>query len=927
MYSGTTTVNDSYWMDPNITGQTKEGINYKILVAPFILDLDGRVNLATAGTLAGAQPAPVASSRGGQGPWEINPLPIAAADTTAPLSGFLNLLTNNQASRTRFHDGSASPNTPLPAQAMPATWFDSDGTAGPSYARYAVTGNVEANYSVTGAPLSLFPSFPATWINPVAGQHPAMFDFHNSARLSNVPPAAAADRRLAVSNNEALLRCGELGTPAVTADFFRNMPTFDMSKPTHRNVLNSITTFNMSVDVPHLPWFVPGAGTYSLTQNNAAVAQAALTAPQSSTFSTTNADQMLPGAMLALNGAFRFNLNQPIPSSNQPILSPNVTTPIGKIFAVLRNITGLSTANPTTWQFTGSGYNDASGNAIDLQTYRYLAQLAVNLVDYTDSDNLSTMFNWTGQQNDKDIDFVFGVEQPRLVLNEAYATWDNDGQDTGLFPAAGAQKQAKWYRLNIFFELLNPTASTTVALTANGQPNGQPIYRVIVAKDTTGIDTPDSNGKLSSAGQPTNIVADADNGQVIISNWNPAGTIGPNNSNFSGNSATGFLMVGPPVVYDKTQPPDTFFPPLSNAMAGSLPNRRPGTAGQPSMVADYAEPGLSIKVLPPGGDLTKGPTMYNPTLVLQRLADPTSCSQPTQQSRGRPEQPGLQEPRLLQPVGHRRLFREHPIQSAGANGTEQHRHPRPERREPVARQPQQIRVGRPHAAVQGVGVSAVRRQRPRVVAQNPLPAPTDARDALEHLPPPQRRGLERPIADHHAAVRLVRAPRSAARQSRRARQRQHHQPGLAHAQERRRRLDAGRGDDQSEHAPGPHHGEHVRPELHVQRGAQRRQCASRQRQREAARADPGQDQHQHRVRQANLRRSLRSAARFELHDRRRRAVLHAVRPVSQRDLSRQHRRRADQPRRTRLARDRSPASAIFLTPAERSRRASASWAS
>ena len=53
MYKGTTIMNDSVWMDPNIRGQTKEGISYKVLVAPFILDLDGRVNLATAGGLAG----------------------------------------------------------------------------------------------------------------------------------------------------------------------------------------------------------------------------------------------------------------------------------------------------------------------------------------------------------------------------------------------------------------------------------------------------------------------------------------------------------------------------------------------------------------------------------------------------------------------------------------------------------------------------------------------------------------------------------------------------------------------------------------------------------------------------------------------------------------------------------------------------------
>ncbi len=70
--------------------------------------------------------------------------------------------------------------------------------------------------------------------------------------------------------------------------------------------------------------------------------------------------------------------------------------------------------------------------AADYQAARWLAQLAVNIVDYIDDDDYSTPFQWYQNPNPAATaiapeGWVFGVELPRLVLNEAYAQQEASG--------------------------------------------------------------------------------------------------------------------------------------------------------------------------------------------------------------------------------------------------------------------------------------------------------------------------------------------------------------------------------------------------------------------------------------------------------------------------------------------------------------------
>jgi hypothetical protein len=109
------------------------------------------------------------------------------------------------------------------------------------------------------------------------------------------------------------------------------------------------------------------------------------------------------------------------------------------IFDRLRYATGA--ADPSQYAAAPPPATDQQFNAL-----RYLAQLAVNIVDFIDSDDVITAFNFLGNQitDEPSLNasnpapgpnavpghgWVFGTEMPRLVINEAYAQLQNDPND------------------------------------------------------------------------------------------------------------------------------------------------------------------------------------------------------------------------------------------------------------------------------------------------------------------------------------------------------------------------------------------------------------------------------------------------------------------------------------------------------------------
>ena len=107
---------------------------------------------------------------------------------------------------------------------------------------------------------------------------------------------------------------------------------------------------------------------------------------------------------------------------------------------------------------------------------RALAQIAANIVDYIDNDDVSTAFVWnpatpadplnpTNFANPS-LSVVYGVEKPRLVLTEAFSEITNNPDDPALRKQAKPATASESPYVRFWFELQNPTgALNSTALT------------------------------------------------------------------------------------------------------------------------------------------------------------------------------------------------------------------------------------------------------------------------------------------------------------------------------------------------------------------------------------------------------------------------------------------------------------------------------
>jgi hypothetical protein len=131
---------------------------------------------------------------------------------------------------------------------------------------------------------------------------------------------------------------------------------------------------------------------------------------------------------------------------------------------------------------------------------RYLAQLAVNIVDYLDDDEFSTPFPWFTNPGTGIPEYVYGVESPKVSLNEVYSEIKNTPGDTDTLNGA-----TQPFLVHFWMELFNthmdanlptPTLNNDPVTTVNrgyakletgigaGGATKNPAYRIRVYQES-----------------------------------------------------------------------------------------------------------------------------------------------------------------------------------------------------------------------------------------------------------------------------------------------------------------------------------------------------------------------------------------------------------------------------------------------------------
>jgi hypothetical protein len=573
--------NDSIWIDigfPVMT--TPDGRKFKPLFAPLIEDMDGKVCINAHGnTLGNIGGGYWSVSHQGWHPGEVN---------------FDRIINGpNHEAGNLFMGNSASPN--IQGRYDKTRWanfWGGGGWGGRSNEElkniYSPGGHFYLSTNLdcwpTGDTNSVslpsgnfpFPTITPTFSNGWAGRNddvfnPALWNYfdprQNCYWLSSPPAEVANNSTFRPYNYESWVRYADEGSPSMTSEVFMLCPQSFATAKTRRLVgWQSFDTVsaglmpsinNGGALSPYQLAAQPGANaaggvapTSPFPSRPPLTFPAPAGSPNSGEFGPTwNGVSLAPTINTILN---RIDLNRGY-ANYYPTLDPNkhtFTNAAGyapaqqerqqlaqDIFTILRAVTGAD--NPAT-STPGTPQYDA---------LRWLAQLAVNIVDYVNfpqpgqaspswtsitPDDIMTCFNWNpAQSTSTQNGWVFGTVLPRLVVNEAYVQIANTQQDQMNKP-----KMAKQYDMNFWVELHNPfanngvlNANPYVALADNGvarlyNPSGNfAAYRLIIAQTVA-----DGNPAQDNAQQMlknSNVRGEPINIQCIVDQYTPETSTNP----------------------------------------------------------------------------------------------------------------------------------------------------------------------------------------------------------------------------------------------------------------------------------------------------------------------------------------------------------------------------------------------------------------
>jgi hypothetical protein len=255
-------------------------------------------------------------------------------------------------------------------------------------------------------------------------------------------------------------------------------------------------------------------------------------------------------------------------------------------------------------------------NSPAFNALRALAQLAANIVDYIDSDDISTAFVWNplnlndplnalnfASQGAMANSVVFGVEKPRLVLNEAFSEATNDPTDPALNnptpPGKNAPVASKNPYIRFWVELTNPS---TQPYTNNNGPLGTGMAKVYYnANDPDLIGAPyGANAYPAYLIQTARSLAGAANVSDVLRD--------PANLNNVGNVTGAFIGANADLTFDFSPAANVFqatVSPGSTLVCAPAPTN----AGNPTFGQTTGAPDWNTST---GGNWTFGPQPPNP---------------------------------------------------------------------------------------------------------------------------------------------------------------------------------------------------------------------------------------------------------------------------------------------------------------------------